>query len=122
MMMMEQNTSRTVGDSQVEIVDNWDRRWPLVVDLIRRQGLGDTLNLDEDGWLSSRQSVVVAFEDDTPRAFLCFHIHALNRAHIEARLDSIGFADEAAREFAAELRRTAVRHSRELRCTEFKGI
>lgn len=122
MTTLEQNNSGTIGAPQIEVVDNWDRRWPLVVDLIRKQGLGDTLNLDSDGWLSSRQAVVVAFEEGIPRAFLCFHIHAINRAHIEARLDSIGFADEAARDYAAELRRAAIRHSLELRCTDFKGL
>jgi hypothetical protein len=95
----------------------------MVLRLFDRLGQRKLLRLDEDGWLSARQSVLVAFLDGKPAGHLCFHIHPVDRQHIEARLDAVGFAPEQATEYLAEaLRQAAVHHALDLNCTTFVGF
>jgi len=105
------------------LVDNWHARWPAVLRLFDRLGQRKLLRLDEDGWLSARQSVLVAFLDSKPAGLLCFHIHPVNHGRIEARLDTVGFAPDQASEYLADaLRQAAVHHALDLNCTTFVGF
>jgi len=107
----------------VELVDNWHTRWPMVLKHFDRLGQRKILRLDEDGWLSARQSVLVAFVDGKPAAHLCFHIHPVDRRRIEARLDAVGFAPDQASDYLAEaLRQAAVHHALDLNCSGFIGF
>lgn len=108
---------------RVELVDNWHARWPLVLRLFDRLGQRKVLRLDEDGWLSARQSVLVAFIESKPAGYLCFHIHPKDHQHIEARLDAVGFASEQVSEYLADaLRQAAVHHALDLNCSSFIGF
>jgi hypothetical protein len=113
-------SEKTAG--RVQVVDSYDARWPLVMKLIERLGYRHVLMLDEDGWLSARQSVVVAFVERRPVAFLCFHVNPVNRTCIEARLDAIGFESGKTEQLADALREGALRHAQELTCLTFKGL
>jgi hypothetical protein len=108
---------------RVELVDNWHSRWPVVLKLFDRLGQRKVLRLDEDGWLSARQSILVAFVDGKPAAHLCFHIHPVDRQRIEARLDAVGFAADQASDYLADaLRQAAVHHALDLNCSGFIGF
>src|ERR1700722_13584153 len=83
---------------RLEIVDNWHKDWPAVLASIRRSGGAKLLLADIGGWLSARQSVLVAFKDDQVVGHLIFHVqpaHARDgsvvledgRVILEAHLD-----------------------------------
>jgi hypothetical protein len=111
------------GSARVEIVSSDDARWPTVLELIDRLGQRHVLDLDEDGWLPARQSVLVAFVDDQPAGHLCFHLHPIDRHRVEARLDAIGFEPAiSSQQLSKQLRAEALRHARTMNCTSFKGF
>lgn len=111
------------GSTRVEIVSSDDARWPTVLELIDRLGQRSALDLDEDGWLPARQSVLVAFVDDQPAAHLCFHLHPIDHHRVEARLDAIGFEPAtSSQQLSKKLRAEALRHARMMNCTSFKGF
>jgi len=113
----------TIPRPKVELVDNWHARWPSVLRLFERLGQRKLLRLDEDGWLSARQSVLVGFLEGKPAGYLCFHIHPIDHDRIEARLDALAFAPEQASEYLAEaLRQAAVHHALDQNCTTFVGF
>ena len=65
----------------------------------------------------------MAFVDDKPAGQLSFHIHPVDRQHIEAHVDSVGFMPAvAARELSRALAEAAVKHAQTLRCSVFKGF
>jgi hypothetical protein len=79
--------------------------------------------LDEDGWLSARQIVLVAFTGDKPTAYLIFRVHPVGDGRVEARLDATGIAaSETADLMRNALSDAALRHCRRLRCVRFKGL
>jgi hypothetical protein len=109
--------------ARIEIVDHSHARWPAVLKLIGRLGDRDALLLDEDGWLSARQSVVAGFVDDKPAGYLIFHIQPIGDGRVEARLDAVGYGSgEATRLLSAALSDSALRHARKLRCARIKGL
>jgi hypothetical protein len=115
--------SRRTGNARIEIVDQWHAGWPGVLKLIDRLGHREALRIDEDGWLSARQSVVVAFVDDEPTGHLCFHIHPVGSGRLEARLDAVGFSSaESSRLLSKALSDAAAGHARTLSCVRFKGL
>ncbi|MGD0461735.1 MAG: hypothetical protein ABSB74_04525 [Tepidisphaeraceae bacterium] len=109
--------------ARIEVVDHSHARWPAVLKLIGRLGDRNTLLLDEDGWLSARQSVLAAFVGDKPAGYLIFHIHPLGDGRVEARLDAAGFSSaEVNRLLSTALSHTATQHARKLKCVRFKGL
>ncbi len=121
--MCTQRKKRIAKKTRIEIVDHWNARWPEVLKLIDRLGHRDTLRIDEDGWLSARQSVVVAFVDDEPAAHLCFHIDPVGAGRVEAQLDAVGFSSaEASRLLTKALSEAAASHARKLNCARFNGL
>jgi hypothetical protein len=108
---------------RVEIVDHSHARWAAVLKLIGRMGDKGRLLLDEDGWLSARQSVLAAFIDDKPTAYLIFHIDPVGDGRVEGRLDVMNFASaEATQLLSKELCEAALRQCRKFRCVRFKGL
>ena len=84
---------------RVEAVDNWHPDWSAVLTAIKRTGQVESLHLDEDEWLSARQTVLAAFGGRRVVAYLCFHIAPVTvehgRAVLEARLDALWVAPDA---------------------------
>jgi hypothetical protein len=108
---------------RIEAVGHSHARWPVVLKLITRLGNRNVLLLDEDGWLSARQSVLVAFAGDKPMAYLIFRVHPLGDGRVEARLDAIDFASpDPAGLMRKALSDAALRYCRRVRCVRFKGL
>jgi hypothetical protein len=85
---------------RLEIVDNWHRDWPAVLESIRRSGQAKLLLADVGGWLSARQSVLAAFKDNQVVGHLIFHVETMStkqgsvvledgRVILEAHLDGL---------------------------------
>ena len=109
MALAEQKTKRSKSPSvaaatspivRLEIVDNWHKDWPAVLESIRRSGEARLLLTDVGGWLSARQSVLAAFKDDRVVGHLIFHVQPMQardgsviledgRVILEAHLDGI---------------------------------
>jgi len=124
-----QRTARPAGArvsdkrTRIEIVDHSHARWAAVLRLIGRLGDRDALLLDEDGWLSARQSVVAAFVDDKPAGYLIFHVHPVGNGCVEARLDAVRFSSaKQNRLLSAALTAAAFRHASKLKCVRFRGL
>jgi hypothetical protein len=108
---------------RIEIVDPAHARWAAVLKLISRLGDRPALLLDEDGWLSARQSVLAAFVNDKPAAYLVFHVHPVGDGKVEAHLDAMRFISEAARSLTEKkLSDAALRQCKRLKCIRFKGL
>ena len=86
---------------RLEIVDNWHRDWPAVLEFIQQTGNAKLLLADVGGWLSARQSVLAAFKDKQVVGYLILHVQTAQtrnggvlledgRVILEAHLD--GFA------------------------------
>lgn len=91
---------------RVETVDNWHQEWQSVLAAIQLSGQDDALMIDQDGWLSARQTVLAAFGGRRVVAYLCFHVAPMKaggkvlvedgRPLLEAQLDAIWVAPDAA--------------------------
>jgi hypothetical protein len=83
---MRQNTLR------VEPVDNHHPAWGAVLAAIFKTGNRQSLMLHEDGWLSSRQTILAAFDEDQVVGHLCFRIEPVRKAigtpQLTSRVDS----------------------------------
>ncbi len=77
---------------RVEPVDNQHPAWGRVLAAIFRTGNRQALKLNDDGWLSSRQTVLAAFDGDQVAGHLCFSLEPfrcdMGRARVDSRLDS----------------------------------
>ena len=71
---MRQSTLR------VEPVDNQHPAWGEVLAAIFRTGNRQSLQLTDDGWLSSRQTILAAFDGPQVVGHLCFSLHAFRSA------------------------------------------
>lgn len=119
---------------QVEMVDNWHSRWREVVDAIAQLGQRSSLCIDEDGWLSARHNLLVAFIDDAVAGHLSFRVQPIEgsegqslleneRPIVEAQLESIGVQSGFDRmEVESLLRASAVRRARALHCRRLVGL
>jgi ribosomal protein S18 acetylase RimI-like enzyme len=85
---------------RLEIVDNWHKDWPAVLESIRRASNDRLLLRDVGGWLSARQTVLAVFNDDRVIGHLIFHVEPMQerdggvvlddgRVILEAHLDGI---------------------------------
>jgi len=83
---MRQNSLR------VEPVDNHHPAWGDVLAAILRTGNRESLMLREGGWLSSRQTILAAFDADQLVGHLCFRVEPvrseMGRAKLMSRVDS----------------------------------
>src|SRR5207248_3027475 len=53
---------------------NWHKNWEAALLMITNLGALDCLMIDEDGWLSARQNLFVAYVGQKPIGFLCFRV------------------------------------------------
>jgi hypothetical protein len=116
---------------RVDVVDSWHKQWPSVLGAIERQGGRESLMVDDDGWLSARQCLLVAFDREQRMAgHLVFRLQPQARAEVssrrpsvEARLDSVGivpgFDDGEVRKLLGE---AAQKKARSLRCRKLVGF
>ena len=80
-----QDTKFTADAVRIEIMDNWHRNWPAALSWIEQQGDRPSLMLDEDGWLSARQVLLVAYVQEAVKGYICFRVQPLQTAHGVAR-------------------------------------
>jgi len=109
---------------RVDVVDSWHKCWPFVLKEIERTGRRAKLMVDSDGWLSARQCLLVAFNQENAVAgHLVFSIQPtfgdadVTRVPIEAHQDDLGvrpgFSDGEVRRL---LIAAATEQAKSLRC------
>ena len=114
--------TRAKAKLRIESVDNWHDAWPAIRAHVARFGDADELQIDDDGWLSARQVLLVAFVGKQVAAHVCFSINP-GKACLEARLDSHGISDRfRGRGVEPELLRAAVARADALRCEKRRGF
>ena len=110
------------GVLRIESVDNWHESWDAVLKCIEKTGTRRKLQIDPDGWLSSRQVLMVAFVGETPVAHICFSVLPVKDGRIEAHLDTFGVDPRfRARGIESELHRKTVRRARNMGCGNLNG-
>ena len=72
-MSKEPNPPKTIP-ARIELIDNWHKNWEAALLMITNLGALDCLMIDEDGWLSARQNLFVAYVGQKPIGFLCFRV------------------------------------------------
>lgn len=119
---------------QVELVDNWHPRWGEVLDAIEHVGQRSSLQIDEDGWLSARHNLLVAFVDDAVAGHLSFQVQPVSdtqsnpltverRPVVEAQLESLSVQAGFDSQFVESmLRSMAQKRAQALRCRRFVGL
>ena len=126
-MDLMQQENKTTLSVRVQLIDNWHDYWPAALKLIERVGKRSYLQLDEDGWLSARQNLLVAFAGSKPIGFFCFRVEpqATNgKPVMVAVVEGCGVDSEAGYDVqtvARELRQAAMNRALELRCQKFLG-
>ncbi len=118
------------GYARVELVDNWHKHWPEVLRAVGRYCDRASLHVDEDGWLSARQNLLVAFVEDEPAAHLCFHVEPAHREGkpatrgcVEAKLDSYGINPRfCGQGIERELRNAALARAGTMQCSKLHGF
>jgi ribosomal protein S18 acetylase RimI-like enzyme len=129
MCAIEDNILRTAaGDARtalpvrIEAVDNWHSAWRKVLAFVEKHGDAKRLQVDDDGWLSARQVLIVAFVGDQVAAHLCFSV-APGKTCIEATLDDHAIAAKFRnRGIEPRLHRAAVKRAQSLGCEKLKGF
>ncbi len=118
------------GLARIDLVDNWHKDWPTVLRAVGQHGNGASLHVGDDGWLSARQNLLVAFVEDEPAAHVCFHVEPAHgegerskRGCVEAKLDSYGID----RKFCGQgienhLRKAALDRASTLKCRTLHGF
>jgi hypothetical protein len=126
-MDLMQQESKTALHLRVQLVDNWHDDWTSVLKLIDRVGKRNCLQLDEDGWLSARQNLLVAFAGGKPVGFFCFRVEpqaSNGKPVMVAVVEACEVDSEAGYDLqtvARELRQAAMNRALELRCQKFLG-
>ena len=117
------------GFARVDLVDNRHRDWSKVLRAVGSYGDRTALHVDDDGWLSARQNLLVAFVKDEPAAHVCFHVEPAHapgkskRACIEAQLDSYGINPKfCGQGIEHELRKAALERANTLKCRKLHGF
>ena len=114
--------ARTALPVRIEPVDNWHSAWGKVLAFVEKHGDAKGLQVDDDGWLSARQVLIVAFVGEQVAAHLCFSV-APGKTCIEAKLDDHAIAPKFRnRGIELRLRRAAVKRAQSLGCEKLKGF
>jgi hypothetical protein len=116
-MMAKKSVKRgQEGFVRVDLMDHHHRDWQHVLASLKRRGVGEKLML-RDGYLSARQSLLVARAGKKVVGHLCFH------GCVEARLDALdvqpGFGK---REVSDLLIFAAQKRASMLRCARVVGL
>jgi hypothetical protein len=116
--------NNSAGTTRVELVDNWHARWNNVLQSLAQQGQQRALKVDDDGWLSARQVLLVAFNDhDEVAGHLSFAIApaARQKGHVEIKAEVDSFDVKPGLEQCEVehlLREAAETRAHELNCRE----
>ena len=116
---------------RIEPVDNWHKDWPQVLRAIDAAGHRSALHVDENGWLSARQVLLVAFASASRKiaGHLCFRLAPVADTHgevmVEAHLDALGVHpgfEKVSLCIESTLRDAAKRRARALKCRRLVGF
>ena len=106
---------------RVEPINNRHPAWTHVLAAIFRTGDRNAVMLGEDGWLSSRQTVLAAFDGESVVGHLCFRIEpqrSQGRATVQSRVDSFNVEGTHAHHAVEKLLLDhADSHARVMKCT-----
>jgi hypothetical protein len=130
-MSKESNPPKTIP-ARIELIDNWHKNWDAALLMITNLGALDCLMIDEDGWLSARQNLFVAYVGQKPIGFLCFRVQPQQRTAATAQEESKplleasvdGSAIDPAydtKKISRQLLEAAMNRALELRCQRFVG-
>jgi hypothetical protein len=121
----ESSSSRGAGSAplRIESVDNWHKSWNDVRELIGGHGGAKKLRVDNDGWLSARQVVMVAFVGKSPAAYLSFIVSPSKDGCVEARHVSHGGDHEfVKRGIESQLFQATAERANALGCKKLRGF
>jgi len=97
----------THNSIRVEPIDHRHPAWRDVLAAIFRTGHREALMLREDGWLSSRQTVLAAFDGQHVVGHLCFRVEAVRgkggQSAVRSKMDSFSVDGEYAGQAVDEL-------------------
>jgi hypothetical protein len=83
---------------RVEPIDHRHPSWSDVLAAIFRTGDRESVMLRDDGWLSSRQTILAAFDGPSVVGHLCFRVEPTRgsggSARIQSRIDSFSIDDK----------------------------
>jgi len=114
--------ARSAAAVRIEPVDNWHSAWPRVLAFVEKHGDATKLQVDDDGWLSARQVLIVAFVGEQIAAHVCFSV-APGKTCIEARLDDNAIAAKfRGRGIEVRLLSGAVKRAESLGCEKLRGF
>jgi hypothetical protein len=136
---IEKKSDRCDEGLRIDFVDNWHKQWPAVLKAIEATGQRDALLVDQDGWLSARQCLLVAFDADQIVGHLVFRIQPsgvssgvpasagmrslTERPRVDAHLDAVGVKPGlCGAEVRALLMDAATRRAQSLRCRSLIGF
>jgi hypothetical protein len=123
MCAIKSNLTSGAGALRIEPVDNWHKSWDEVRKLVQSHGGARKLLVDRDGWLSTRQVLMVAFVGKSAAAYLSFIVSPSKDGCVEARHISHGIADKlAGRGVESQLYHAAVERARALGCQTLRGF
>jgi ribosomal protein S18 acetylase RimI-like enzyme len=116
------DTTGVTRGLRIEPVDNWHSAWRRVLNFVEKHGDAGKLQIDDDGWLSARQVLIVAFVGDQIAAHLVFSV-APGKTCIEAKLDNHAIAPKfCGRGIESQLHRAAMERADSLGCEKLKGF
>jgi hypothetical protein len=119
MMMTTQSKKSSKPDNvlRTESVDNWHGSWKKVLAYVEKHGGKKFLRIDGDGWLSSRQVLMVAFAGETPIGFIAFTVSPTENGCVEAALDGFHLDRRLpARGIEVKLHQATVKRTKALGC------
>jgi hypothetical protein len=123
MCAIKSNLTNAAGALRIEPVDNWHKSWDEVRKFVQSNGGARKLLVDRDGWLSTRQVLMVAFVGKTPAAYLSFIVSPSKDGCVEARHISHAIADKfAGRGIESQLYHAALERTRALGCQTLRGF
>lgn len=119
---------------RVEFIDNWHVKWRNVLEFVDRAGHRTTLHINDDGWLSARQNLAVAFIGENAVGHLCFRVQPVVAANgqvvlteedhkpaVEAYVECVSIADLAKGQGVTELLvERAKARAADLQCRAFR--
>ena len=112
---------------RIEPVDNWHVQWGNVLKAIESTGHVEALRVDRDGWLSARQVLLVAFNENEVAGHLCFRIVPIaddsGQVVVQAHLDAFGVKPGfESLEIGPALKLAAQERAVALKCSGFVGF
>jgi predicted N-acetyltransferase YhbS len=127
-MCTDQTTRKSESlNLRIEPVDNWHVQWGNVLKAIESTGQATALRVDRDGWLSARQVLLVAFNENDVAGHICFRIVPIpddkGQVVVQAHLDAFGVKPGFEKlELGPALKQAAQERAVALKCSAFVGF